>query len=95
MSENLEITDQKDLKEIENLWSEWIDFEKSLLGEMHDIVKNAKSPFQNPHKLSKDELFNFVKDVHKKKKLVFSQNEINYDKLLEKTVNILKKHVLK
>jgi hypothetical protein len=95
MPEFQEITDQKDLKELEILWSDWVNFEKELITAMHVIIGCAKSPIQNPCKLPKELLLEYIKKVHSEKKLAFSKNEINFDKLLEKTVGILKKHTIK
>ncbi|CAK0748525.1 hypothetical protein CCP1ISM_20039 [Azospirillaceae bacterium] len=86
-----EITDEKILKEIESLWSEWVEHEKSTLSSLHILIQHAKSPIQNPCVYSKQEIVKYITDVHAQRKSAYNNSQNRFTELLEKTISILNK----
>ena len=89
-----QITDQEALKEIEDLWSEWVNYEKQAVNSIHTAIMQAKSPIQNACTLSKDDITIYLKDSIMLKKNSFESSEKQFTILLNKTLLVLKKHCL-
>ena len=94
MSDNKQITDPKALKDIEDLWAEWVDYEKQATNSIHFLISQAKSPIQNACSYSKDEITKYLKDSIMLKKNSFESSEKQFTILLNKTLLVLKKHCL-
>ncbi len=87
-----EITNKDVLNQIELLWKDWVELEKSSLTAIHGSISCAKGSIQNPFKHKKDEIIEYIKMVHKMKKESVESLNSRFDVLLNRTVKILKEN---
>jgi hypothetical protein len=94
MTDHKEITDPKALKEIEALWTEWVEYEKRAIGSIHVAIMHAKSPIQNPCTLTKEDIAKFITESSAERKKAFESSQKEFGELFNKTFAILKNHCL-
>lgn len=87
-----ELKDEKLLKEMEELWSEWVIYEKHTITKLHNMIGLAKGIIQNPHKSTTQEIKNHIKMVNEIKENYF-ENQKQFDNLNKKTIQLTMKTI--
>jgi ferritin-like protein len=87
-----ELKDEKLLKEMEELWSEWVIYEKNTITKLHSMIGFAKGIIQNPHKSTTQEIKNHIKTINEMKEDYFENNKL-FDNLNKKTIQLAMKTI--